>query len=80
MKNKFTEKFLLDSFHGCINNKSEVLKYDVCGCFNCLEISKTENIVDWVTESNGGEETATCQIVLSIQYLVMNIQLKIFYF
>ena len=60
MKNKFTEKFLSDSFLGCINNKSEVLKYDICGCFNCLEISKTENIVDWITEPNGGEETATC--------------------
>ena len=60
MKNKFTEKFLSDSFQGCVNNKSEVLKYDICGCFNCLEISKTENIVDWNTEPNGGEETATC--------------------
>ena len=60
MKNKYTEEFLFDAFKGCINNKTEVLKNEICGCFNCLEISKTENIVEWIIEPNGGEETAAC--------------------
>ncbi|QTV05887.1 hypothetical protein [Faecalibacter bovis] len=78
MKKVYTDKFLKISFKGCINNKTEILKYEICGCFNCIKVSQTKDIFDWIEESNGKEETATCpncsfDSVLSLKYPIENL-------
>ncbi len=56
-----------------MNNKSEILAFEYCGCFNCLDISKSLEIREWIDEPNGGEPTAACpkctfDVVLSGKY------------
>ena len=57
---KYTDEFLEKAFHGCINNKTEILKGIVCGCYNCLHVSNVAEIVEWINEPNGEEDSAAC--------------------
>ena len=57
---RYTDKFQSKSFSGCLNNKSEILQGKLCGCYNCCEVSNVQDIVEWITEPNGGEDSAAC--------------------
>lgn len=75
MNCKYSNDFLRNSFVGCLNNKSEVLSGEYCGCFNCLEITSSTNITEWISEPNGKEDSASCpncnfDSVLSYKYPV----------
>lgn len=74
---KYSDAFLEESYNGCINNKTEILEGNLCGCYNCLEISKVENIVEWISEPNGKEDSAACpnctfDSVLSLKYPILD--------
>ncbi len=57
---KYSEEFLKKSFEGCINNKTEILNGENCGCYNCLHTFKKEDIKEWISEPNGKEDSAAC--------------------
>ncbi|WP_396199001.1 hypothetical protein [Flavobacterium sp.] len=57
---KYSEEFLGEAFFGCINNKTEILNGEFCGCYNCLELIKTDEILEWIKEPNGKEDSAAC--------------------
>ena len=86
---KYSNEFLNESFKGCINNKSEIAEGKLCGCYNCLQISEVKNIVEWISEPNGGEESAACpnctfDSVLSSKYPIEDpeflLEMRIFHF
>jgi len=58
--NKYSNDFFDKSFHGCINNKTEILSGEYCGCYNCKQLSNTAEITEWIVEPNGGEDSAAC--------------------
>lgn len=60
IQNKYSTDFLNKSYLGCLNNKSEILNGNLCGCYNCLEISEVKEIIEWIAEPNGGEDSAAC--------------------
>jgi len=41
----------------CSNNKEQILKGECCGCFYCLAIFKSSEIIEWI-DSNS--DTALC--------------------
>ncbi len=41
----------------CTNNKEELLKDSLCGCFYCLEIFSPTEIKEWIKDTKG---TALC--------------------
>lgn len=43
-------------------NKNEILKDNKCGCFHCLTIFKTEEIVDWAPDVVHTAICPYCQI------------------
>ncbi len=57
---KYSEEYLKKSFEGSVNNKTEILNGAICGCYNCLKVSQTKAIMEWVSEPNGKENSATC--------------------
>lgn len=86
---KYTAEFLEESFKGCINNKTEILKFNLCGCYNCLQVSEVNKIVEWISEPNGGEDSAACpnctfDSVLSSKYPIEDpeflSQMRLFHF
>jgi len=45
----------------CSNNREELMKSNLCGCFYCLEVYSPTEITDWVDEDeNGIGRTALC--------------------
>lgn len=74
-KNKYSEEFLKKSFEGCVNNKTEIQNGEICGCYNCLQTFKPQEIGEWISEPNGKENSAACpncsfDSVLSSKYPV----------
>lgn len=72
-QHKYSNDFIGKSFQGCINNKTEVLNGEYYGCYNCKQLSRTTEIIEWITEPNGGEDSAACpkctfDSVLSFKY------------
>jgi len=41
-------------------NRSMLEGADRCGCFHCGEMFSPEDIVDWVVEDDGHEDSAVC--------------------
>ena len=59
-ENKYSNEFLKNAFGGCLNNKTEMLTGEISGCYNCLKVSQTKDIVEWISEPNGKEDSAAC--------------------
>lgn len=53
----FDETILVAAHQHCGNNRDELAKSTVCGCFECLEIYAPSEITEWV-DSN--DQTALC--------------------
>lgn len=75
---KYSDEFLIKCFEGCVNNKTEILNGEICGCYNCLKVSQTKDIVEWISEPNGKEDSAACpnctfDSVLSSNYPIQDI-------
>jgi hypothetical protein len=43
-----------------IFNKEEILQSDFCGCFYCLNIIKSIEIIEWTDEENLKAPTSLC--------------------
>jgi len=43
-----------------IFNKIEIIQSDLCGCFYCLKIFKSNEIREWTDEDNPKRKTAHC--------------------
>ncbi len=54
----FTEDDLKAAHKRCIGNEAELLASDSCGCFHCLAIFSSSEIVEWINDSQG--RTAQC--------------------
>ena len=87
--NKYPVKFLKESFIGCVSNKTEILEHEFCGCYNCLKTFKANEIIDWILEPDGKEDSAACpnctfDSVLSSKYPVDDqeflIEMRIYHF
>jgi len=59
MKNQHSLDVLKNSHKGSFKNKEELLNYENCGCFLCLNIFKTKELIEWIEESDK-KETAIC--------------------
>jgi hypothetical protein len=46
------EKTLKAAHKHCFLNKEELLKSEICGCFDCLKIFKPSEITEWHYESH----------------------------
>ena len=55
------DKFELAYKHS-INNKPQLLKDSVCGCFYCLKIFNPNIIEDWVEDTDGTALCPYCRI------------------
>jgi len=58
-------KFSLKQIHGeCGWHEKSILKSNMCGCFNCLEMFPPSEIVEWIEEPEncprGPGKTAMC--------------------
>ena len=76
MKN-YTDDFLKSVHKGSTQNKTEILKSPLCGCFYCLTTYKPVEIGEWIKEIDD-KETALCpncgiDSVLSSQFPVNDI-------
>lgn len=47
----------IDAHRFCINNRRELEKDAVCGCFYCLKIFDPKEIIEWIEDTSG---TAIC--------------------
>lgn len=50
-------EYIIQAHSFSVNNKQELIKDQKCGCFYCLEIFNSREIVQWLNEKNG---TALC--------------------
>jgi hypothetical protein len=60
MEKIYSDDFLENAFLACINNKSEILQGELCGCFLCCKTFLPSEIKEWISEPNKLDETAAC--------------------
>ena len=72
MKNQYSLDVLKNSHKGCFKNKEELLNYENCGCFLCLNIFKTKEFADFTVEFIivNGKVTAVKQKDGSGEYVI----------
>lgn len=57
---QFQHEYLEDAHKHSSFHKNEILQSDYCGCFYCLSIFKSNEIVEWIDEEKPKGETALC--------------------
>ena len=59
-ENKYSIKYLKAAHKHSIFHKKEIMESELCGCFNCLQTFKPQEIFNWVDEDNPKGATAMC--------------------
>ena len=50
---------IVEAHKCCKNNREDITKSYLCGCFYCLRIFKTLEVEDWIKEKKG-DSSAIC--------------------
>ena len=58
--NKTSADELTSAHAHCRINRSELLGSELCGCFYCLAIFPTSEIVFWIDKIQASQQTALC--------------------
>ena len=58
--NKYDEDIIINAHKRCSNNKEEISKSGVCGCFFCKRSYPSNLVVDWVDFGDIDSVTALC--------------------
>ena len=59
---QYQRDYLEAAHKHCIFHNNEISKSDFCGCFYCLVIFKSTEIVEWTDEDNPKGQTALCPL------------------
>lgn len=50
--NAFSDEYLKSAYTHSFNNKNELVKSKICGCFGCGKIFKSSEIKSWIQDEN----------------------------
>ena len=57
---KFTEEYLAQAHKHCIFHVNEIEESGSCGCFSCLIVFPSKDIIEWTDDDNPKGKTAIC--------------------
>ena len=57
---KYSIEYLKSTYKHSIFQKKEIMKSELCGCFNCLRTFQPGEIFNWCDEDNPKGSTAMC--------------------
>jgi hypothetical protein len=63
---------IVEAHKFCKNNRENLTKSYMCGCFSCLRIFKTSEITEWIDRKEN-DDTALCPYC-GIDFIIPKIQ------